>query len=138
MAASGASRLVKEVIVVNGLPTVVSRISPKRKLHKHVIVVIPGNPGLVEFYDEFVTTLFHSLHGKWPLYAISHAGKQQPDTLFSFSVIVFPVCTTFFKKSRRIDFWTAPHINYTCINVLRNPLTQRTSINRVLSRKMYT
>ena len=116
MATSSASRLVKEVLVVNGLPTVVSKISPKRKLHgltreylhKYVIVVIPGNPGLVEFYDEFVTTLFNSLHGKWPLYAISHAGKQQPDTLCSFHVIFFPVCTTFFKKSRRKDFCTAP------------------------------
>jgi len=38
-------------------------------------VIIPGNPGLVEFYDVFITTLFDTLRGQCPVYAISHAGK---------------------------------------------------------------
>lgn len=71
-----AGSLVKEIVFVNGLPTVISKILPRCRIHKFVIVVIPGNPGLVEFYDVFVTSLFHSLKGQWPIYAISHAGKE--------------------------------------------------------------
>ena len=69
------AKLVKEVVSVNGLPTVVSKILPQNYIQKHMIVLIPGNPGLVEFYDVFITTLFDSLRGEYPLYAISHAGK---------------------------------------------------------------
>lgn len=70
-----ATKLVKEVVSVNGLPTVVSKILPQNNIKKHVVVLIPGNPGLVEFYDVFITTLFDNLHGQVPVYAISHAGK---------------------------------------------------------------
>ena len=75
MAATSTTSLVKEVVIVDGLPTVVSKILPKKLNNKYVIVVIPGNPGLVEFYDDFVTTLFNSLRGQSPVYAISHAGR---------------------------------------------------------------
>lgn len=75
MAASSTSKLVKEVVTVNGLPTVVSKILPQNNIHEHVIVVIPGNPGLVEFYDVFIATLFDALQGQSPVFAISHAGK---------------------------------------------------------------
>ena len=73
--AYGMTRLVKEVVNVNGLPTVVSKIFPQKNNQKHAIVIIPGNPGLVEFYDVFITTLFDTLQGQCPIYAISHAGK---------------------------------------------------------------
>ena len=76
MAAHGNMNLVKEVISVNGLPTVVSKILPQNNIEKHVIVLIPGNPGLVEFYDVFMTTfIFDTLRGRVSVYAISHAGK---------------------------------------------------------------
>lgn len=75
MATCGTKKLVKEVVNVNGLPTVVSKILPQNNIQKHVIVIIPGNPGLVEFYDLFITTLFDTLRGQCPVYAISHAGK---------------------------------------------------------------
>lgn len=74
-AVAGSSfKLIKEVITVNGLPTVLSKILPQKKIHKHVIVVIPGNPGLIEFYDDFITTLFDALQGQLPVFGISHAG----------------------------------------------------------------
>lgn len=85
--ASDMARLVKEVVTVNGMPTVISKILPQSNIHKNVIVVIPGNPGLVEFYDDFVSTLFNSLNGKWPVYAISHAGKNQNEMLLHFADI---------------------------------------------------
>ena len=74
---SSVTELVKEVVSVNGFPTVVSKMLPQKNNNKNVIVVIPGNPGLVEFYDDFLTTLFNSLHGQSPVYAISHAGTWQ-------------------------------------------------------------
>lgn len=75
MAASrSVIKLVKEVLTVNGLPTVVSKILPRNNIHKHVIVLIPGNPGLVEFYDDFITALFDSLQRQYPVYAMAHAG----------------------------------------------------------------
>ena len=83
MSAFSETSLVKEVVIVNGLPTVVSKRLPRRSIHKIVIVVIPGNPGLIEFYDGFVTTLFNSLQGQWPIYAISHAGKALKLTINS-------------------------------------------------------
>lgn len=102
MAACSSTRLVKEVVVVNGLPTVVSKILPERSIHKHVIVVIPGNPGLVEFYDDFISTLFNSLHGQWPVYAIAHAGRLKLDTLcvlFSTALLCCAVCKAVSKTS---------------------------------------
>lgn len=74
-ASSCVKKLVKEIVSVNGLPTVVSKILPQNNIQEHVIVLIPGNPGLVEFYDVFITTLFDTLQGQYPVYAISHAGR---------------------------------------------------------------
>lgn len=86
MAAASTTSLVKEVVIVDGLPTVVSKILPKKLNNKYVIVVIPGNPGLVEFYDDFVTTLFNSLRGQSPVYAISHVGRYWLTCLGCFTV----------------------------------------------------
>ena len=70
-----AAQLIKEVVPVNNIPTVVTRMIPKSHAYRVVIVVIPGNPGLVEFYDEFITTLFHTIGASCPVYGISHAGR---------------------------------------------------------------
>lgn len=67
-------KLYKEVITLDGVRTVLSKILPQRKINKHVIVVIPGNPGLIEFYDDFVTSLFDALQGQLPVFGISHTG----------------------------------------------------------------
>ena len=42
--------------------------------HKRLVVVIPGNPGAIEFYDEFMK-LLHQSSG-WPVWGLSHAGHS--------------------------------------------------------------
>jgi len=42
--------------------------------HKRLVVVIPGNPGAIEFYDEFMK-LVHQSSG-WPVWGLSHAGHS--------------------------------------------------------------
>ena len=69
------AKLIKEVITLDGVRTVLSKILPQRKIHKYVIVVIPGNPGLIEFYDDFITSLFEALQGQLPVFGVSHAGR---------------------------------------------------------------
>lgn len=73
------AKLIKEVITLDGVRTVLSKILPQRKIHKYVIVVIPGNPGLIEFYDDFITSLFEALQGQLPVFGVSHAGHSPID-----------------------------------------------------------
>ncbi|XP_043204651.1 lipid droplet-associated hydrolase-like isoform X1 [Amphibalanus amphitrite] len=44
-----------------------------------VVLVIPGNPGLIEYYDQFMSTLFEELGGKIPVWGISHGGHSLPE-----------------------------------------------------------
>lgn len=39
-----------------------------------IILVIPGNPGIIDYYDEFMESLYKSLDCKVPVWGISHAG----------------------------------------------------------------
>ncbi|EDO34015.1 predicted protein, partial [Nematostella vectensis] len=38
-------------------------------------VIIPGNPGLIEYYDDFIISLFQWSGKTLPIYGVSHAGK---------------------------------------------------------------
>ena len=67
----------KESILVNGIPTAVSKLLPPKCSSDVVAVVIPGNPGLIEYYDEFIASLFEASGGKLPVYGISHAGTRE-------------------------------------------------------------
>ena len=42
-----------------------------------------GNPGLIEYYDKFMSTLFEELGGKIPIWGISHGGHSLPDNVSS-------------------------------------------------------
>ncbi|XP_037071504.1 lipid droplet-associated hydrolase-like, partial [Pollicipes pollicipes] len=44
-----------------------------------VVLVIPGNPGLIEYYDKFMATLYQELGGDIPVWGISHGGHSLPD-----------------------------------------------------------
>ena len=62
-----------EIALINGVAT---RISSARSAEENTcIVVIPGNPGGIGFYDIFISTIFHAGKGKFSVYGISHAGK---------------------------------------------------------------
>ena len=48
---------------------------------KNVVVLIPGNPGLIEFYQVFMKKLYELK--SVPIIGFSHAGKGRPDSSFS-------------------------------------------------------
>lgn len=43
-----------------------------------LILVIPGNPGVVGFYATFMQTLHRAFNGRFPVWAVSHAGHCVP------------------------------------------------------------
>ena len=65
-----------EIVLVNGVPTLVSSATPSEEGSDITVVVIPGNPGCIRFYDVFISTLFEAGKRKFPVYGVSHAGKQ--------------------------------------------------------------
>lgn len=74
-----AASVVKEVKSINGIPTLISRIhGPKFDITKckNAVVIIPGNPGIIRFYDAYMASLFNKCDGKFPVFGIQHAGIQ--------------------------------------------------------------
>lgn len=45
---------------------------------KHVVLVIPGNPGVPRFYEGFIKSLNSRLTLDTPVWVIGHAGHVQP------------------------------------------------------------
>lgn len=43
-----------------------------------VILVIPGNPGLCSYYEDFMSKIYSNLEGKVSVWAISHFGHDYP------------------------------------------------------------
>jgi len=64
----------RKVIPVNGIPTVISVLKSQESHPKASVVVIPGNPGLVEYYDAFISALFEASGRSLSIFGISHAG----------------------------------------------------------------
>lgn len=62
-----------EIALINGVAT---RIASARSIEENIcIVIIPGNPGGIGFYDIFISTIFQAGKGKYSVYGVSHAGK---------------------------------------------------------------
>ncbi|XP_069829215.1 lipid droplet-associated hydrolase isoform X2 [Dendropsophus ebraccatus] len=69
-----------------GAATQVLKFGPWRDLQKTsdeappklLFFIIPGNPGVVGFYKTFMQSLYCGLNGKYPVWAISHAGLCTP------------------------------------------------------------
>ncbi|TRY73626.1 hypothetical protein TCAL_03324 [Tigriopus californicus] len=45
---------------------------------KRLILVIPGNPGLSSYYEDFMRTLYHGLDESVPVWAVGHFGHDLP------------------------------------------------------------
>lgn len=74
--------VVKQVVVLNGIPSLVSRIQPENFVMancKEAVLLIPGNPGIIRFYDCFLQALFKKCGGKLPVFGIQHAGHGELD-----------------------------------------------------------
>lgn len=52
-----------------------SELQPR---HNVLLLIIPGNPGVVGFYTTFMKTLHHMFNYRFPVWAISHAGHCVP------------------------------------------------------------
>ena len=69
------SGLVNKIINVYGIPTWISHIPAEKVQGNAVVIVIPGNPGPIGFYETFIESLYESSERTIPIYGISHAGK---------------------------------------------------------------
>uniref|UniRef100_A0A803JPM0 Lipid droplet-associated hydrolase n=1 Tax=Xenopus tropicalis TaxID=8364 RepID=A0A803JPM0_XENTR len=75
-----------EFIYCSGGATEVLKFGPWKDLQKSngeskpklLILIIPGNPGVVGFYRTFMQSLYCSLDQRYPVWAISHAGHCSP------------------------------------------------------------
>jgi len=43
-----------------------------------LIIVIPGNPGLIGYYETFMAAIHENLKGKFVIWGIGHGGHEQP------------------------------------------------------------
>ncbi|XP_060586139.1 lipid droplet-associated hydrolase-like [Ruditapes philippinarum] len=67
-----------EFINVLGMPTSVLKYGEILQDTKSMFLVVPGNPGVVEFYDDFMSHLYTSCGGTVPVWGVSHAGHVLP------------------------------------------------------------
>ncbi|XP_006813019.1 lipid droplet-associated hydrolase-like [Saccoglossus kowalevskii] len=78
-----------EYIDVNGVNTHVLKYDYDRKENLHqkdtnehskrcdvLVLLIPGNPGIVGFYEDFMLTLYDASSRRVPVWGISHAGHE--------------------------------------------------------------
>ncbi|TRY59668.1 hypothetical protein DNTS_027406 [Danionella cerebrum] len=79
-----------EFIYCKGAVTEVLKYGPK-DLHtaskgpnpsNTLILIIPGNPGVVGFYETYMWTLYQTFHERFPVWAVSHAGHCMPPETF--------------------------------------------------------
>lgn len=68
------SGLVNDVVNVYGAPTWISYIKAKEMHTQKIVVVIPGNPGPIGFYEKFIESLYKTSNSSLTIYGISHAG----------------------------------------------------------------
>lgn len=64
---------VHEYPVVDGIRTHVIKHGDIDEYNR-LVLVIPGNPGPIEFYDEFMSLVHQDLG--WPVWGVSHAGHS--------------------------------------------------------------
>ncbi|XP_043119560.1 lipid droplet-associated hydrolase isoform X3 [Puntigrus tetrazona] len=59
-------------------PTDLHAASKRPNPPKMLILVIPGNPGVVGFYKTYMWTLYQTFIQRYPVWAVSHAGHCMP------------------------------------------------------------
>ena len=68
------SGLVNEIVNVYGVPTWISCIKAQDMQNDKYVLVIPGNPGPIGFYESFIESLYKTSDCSLTIYGISHAG----------------------------------------------------------------
>lgn len=64
----------KQIIEVGGIRTEAFVLRAEEPVSDITLVVVPGNPGAIEFYVEFITELFHLLEQRYSIVGVGHAG----------------------------------------------------------------
>ncbi|XP_053957209.1 lipid droplet-associated hydrolase [Anastrepha ludens] len=69
-------------VIVSGAPTHIITwgrwIEESIEDVPEIVLCIPGNPGLVGFYIEFLSSLYDQLEQKIPVWIIGHSGHEEP------------------------------------------------------------
>ena len=68
-----AARIVKQFQNINGIPSLISKIHAENfdiTQCKKAVVLIPGNPGIIRFYDSFLESLFDECEERFPMFGI--------------------------------------------------------------------
>ncbi|UYV79338.1 C2orf43 [Cordylochernes scorpioides] len=75
-AANDLQFLHQDFVVVGGVPTHVLTCGRwlEDELPGLIIIFIPGNPGAIDYYEEFLKALYEGLQRAVPIWGISHAG----------------------------------------------------------------
>ncbi|KAL3890213.1 hypothetical protein ACJMK2_002505 [Sinanodonta woodiana] len=65
-----------EFIVINGIATQVLKYGAisKKAEKKFLFLIIPGNPGVAEYYEHFMQVLYENSGKRVPVWAIAHTG----------------------------------------------------------------
>ncbi|EFX87830.1 hypothetical protein DAPPUDRAFT_306361 [Daphnia pulex] len=72
---------------------------------KHLIIVIPGNPGLIGYYEHFMRSLYDELLGEYVIWGLGHAGHDFPSNVTMPSVNDKPELFTLDGQvNHKIDF----------------------------------
>ncbi|SCV06056.1 LANO_0H21132g1_1 [Lachancea nothofagi CBS 11611] len=76
--------MVVEKSTLGGFPSTIyhldSTLISSDKDNVHLFVFIPGNPGLIEYYEPFLNQI-HEKNPEWEMLGISHAGMNSCDTI---------------------------------------------------------
>ncbi|GAV05776.1 hypothetical protein RvY_15854 [Ramazzottius varieornatus] len=85
---------------------------------KRMLLLIPGNPGCINYYQEFALALWRSLGGTVPVWGISHAGHVFHDKLKqeTFDGNAYP--TLQFQVDHKrwfLDHYVPPHVEHITI-----------------------
>lgn len=82
-------------IPVLRMPTSVLKYGPIKSNTTSMFLVIPGNPGVIEYYDSFMARLFLRNKKHVPVWGVSHAGHVQPpdDNQALYNKLSYDVCT---------------------------------------------
>jgi len=80
-----------DIVLINGVHTKISCAIPEVDNEHVCVVIIPGNPGSIEFYDIFIDVLFNECGKRIPIYGVGHAGESN---IFKFVLLWLPFIST--------------------------------------------
>lgn len=73
--------LVRKFLSVRGIPTCLLQAGELQEqgdeTKRTLFLIIPGNPGVIDFYDEFQKHLYATSGGSIPVWGVSHAGHME-------------------------------------------------------------